>query len=64
MQKRLDHFHVVQNARKHLSGKAQEWAIKSNETTTLDDDKDISNFLDSRNDDFKKFLPTKIKHYC
>ena len=32
---------------------AQEWAIKSiNEITTLDDDKDISDFTDSSNDDF------------
>ena len=34
MQRRLDSFHAVQKARKHLSGKAQERAIKSiNEIT-------------------------------
>ena len=62
MQKWLDHFHAVQKARKHLSRKAQERAIKSiNEITNLDDDKDISDFSDSSNDDFQKFLPTKIR---
>ena len=40
-------------ARKHLKGKAQEQAIKSiNEIINLDNDKDISEFLDSSNDDF------------
>ena len=44
---------------------AQEWAIKSiNEITTLDDDKDISDFSVSSNDDFRKFLPMKIRCYC
>ena len=53
MQRWLDRFHAVQKARKHLSGKVQERAIKSiNEITTLDDDKDTSNFLDSSNDNF------------
>ena len=53
MQRRLDRFHAVQKARKHISGKAQERAIKSiNEITTLGDDKDISNFSYSNNDDF------------
>ena len=55
MKRWLDHFHAIQKARKHLSGKAQERAIKSiNEFTTLDDDKDISDFSDSSNDDFQK----------
>ena len=65
MQRWLDRFHAIQKARKHLSGKAQEWAIKSiNEITNLDDDKDISDFSDSSNDDFQKFLPTKIRRCC
>ena len=38
MQRRLDRFHAIQKAKKHLKGKAQEWAIKSiNEVTALDD---------------------------
>ena len=37
MQRRLDCFHAIQKAKKHLKGKAQEWAIKSiNEVTVLD----------------------------
>ena len=65
MQRKLDHFHAVQTARKHLSGKVQEWTIKSiNEITTLDDDKVISDFSDSSNEDFQKFLPTKIRRCC
>ena len=65
MQRRLDCFHAVQKARKHLSGKAQERAIKSiNEITNLDDDKDISDFSNLSNDDFQKFLPMKIRHCC
>jgi len=37
MQRQLDRFHAVQKARKHLSGKTQEWAIKSiNEITNLE----------------------------
>ena len=65
MQRQLNRFHAVQKARKHLSGKAQEWAIKSiNEITTLDDDEDISDFSDSSNDDFQKFLPTNIRRCC
>ena len=65
MQKRLDCFHAIQIARKHLKGKAQERAIKSiNEVAALDDERDISNFSDSSNDDFQKNLPTNIKHCC
>ena len=65
MQRRLDYFQVVQKARKHLSGNAQERAIKSiNEITNLDNHKDISDFSDSSNDDFKKFLPMKIRRCC
>ena len=53
MQRRLDRFHAIQKARKHLKGKAQERAIKSiNEITVLDDERDISDFLNSSNDDF------------
>ena len=53
MQRQLNRFHAVQKARKHLSEKAQEQAIKSiNEITTLGDDKDISDFSNSSNDDF------------
>ena len=65
MQRQLDRFHAVEKARKHLSGKAQERAIKSiNEIITFDDDKDILDFSDSSNDDFQKFLPTNIRHCC
>ena len=65
MQMQLDRFHVIQKARKHLKGKAQERAIKSiNEITVLDDERDISDFLDSSNDDFQKFLPTNIRRCC
>ena len=65
MQRRLDRFQAIQKARKHLKGKAQEWAIKSiNEITVLDDERDISDFLDSSNDDFQKFLPTNIRRCC
>ena len=65
MQKRLDRFHAIQKAKKHLKGKAQERAIKSiNEVTTLDDERDISDFLDSSNDDFQKFLPSNIRRCC
>ena len=53
MQRRLDRFHAIQKARKHLKGKAQERAMKSiNEIIVLDDERDISDFLDSSNDDF------------
>ena len=63
--KRLDHFHEIQKARKHLQGKAQDWAIEYiNEITSLNDDKDISDFSNSRNNDFQKFLPTNIRHCC
>ena len=65
IQRRLDHFHVIQKARKHLKGKAQERAIKSiNEITALDDERDISDFSNSSNDDFQKFLPTNIRRCC
>ena len=62
MQRRLDRFHAIKKARKHLKGKAQERAMKSiNEITALDDEGDISDFSDSSNDDFQKFLPTNIR---
>ena len=65
MQRRLDRFHAIQKARKHLKGKAQDQAIKSiNEIIALDDERDISNFSDSSNDDFQKFLPTNIRRCC
>ena len=65
MQRRLDRFHVIQKARKHLKGKVQERAMKSiNEITALDDERDISDFLDSSNDDFQKFLSTNIRRCC
>ena len=65
MQRRLDRFHAIQKARKHLKWKAQERAIKSiNEIIVLDDERDISDFSDSSNDDFQKFLPTNIRHCC
>ena len=60
MQRRLDRFHAIKKAKKHLKVKAQERAIKSiNEVTVLDDERDISDFSDSSNDDFQKFLPFK-----
>ena len=56
MQRQLDRFHTIQKVRKHLKGKAQERAIKSiNEIIVLDDERDISDFSDSSNDDFQKF---------
>ena len=65
MKRRLDRFHAIQKARKHLKGKAQKRAIKSiNKGTALDDEKDISNFSNSSNDDFQKFLPTNIRRFC
>ena len=65
MQRRLDHFHSIQKATKHLKGKVQERDIKSiNEITVLDDERDISYFLDSSNDDFQKFLPMNIRRCC
>ena len=65
MQRRLDRFHAIQKARKHLKGKAQKRAIKSiNEITALDDERDILDFSNSSNDDFQKFLPTNIRHCC
>ena len=65
MQRRLDRFHAIEKVRKHLKGKAQERAMKSiNEITTLDDERDISDFSDSSNDDFQKILPTNIRRCC
>ena len=65
MQMRLDHFHEIQKARKHLKGKTQERAIKSiNEITVLDDERDISDYSDSSNDDFQNFLPMNIRRCC
>ena len=65
MQRRLDRFHAIQKAKKHLKGKAQERAIKCiNEITVLDDERDISVFSDSSNDDFQKFLPTNVRCCC
>ena len=65
MQRRLNRFHTIQKARKHLQGKAQGRAIKSiNEITLLDDERDTSDLLDSSNDDFQKFIPTNIRHCC
>ena len=62
MQRRLDRFHAIQKARKHLKGKVQERAIKSiNEITALDDERDILDFSDSSNDDFQKFLRRNIR---
>ena len=62
MQRQLDCFHANQKARKHLKWKAQQRAIKSiNDVTTLDDEKDTSDFSNSSNDDFQKFLPTNIR---
>ena len=62
MQRQLERFHTIQKARKHLKGKVQEQAIKSmNEITALDDERDVSDFSDSSNDDFQKFLPTNIR---
>ena len=43
----------------------QERAIKSiNEITMLGDERDISDFSDSSNDDFQKFLPMNIRRCC
>ena len=35
-----------------------------NEITALDDERDISDFSNSSNDDFQKFLPTNIRRCC
>ena len=65
MQRQLDRFHTIQKVRKHLKGKAQERAIKSiNKIIVLDDERDISDFSDSSNDDFQKILPTNIRRCC
>ena len=65
MQRQLKRFHAIQKARKHLKGKAQERAINSiNEITSLDDERDISDYSDSSNYDFQKFLPTNIRRCC
>ena len=65
MKRRLDRFYAIQKARKHLKGKAQERAMKSiNEIRALDDETDISDFSDSSNDDFQKFLPSNIRRCC
>ena len=54
MQRRLDCYHVIQKARKHLKGKANERAIHSiNEITNLNSDKELSDFSNSSNDDFQ-----------
>ena len=46
-------------------GKAQERVIKSiNEVIALDDERDISDFSNSNNDDFQKFLHTNIRRCC
>ena len=55
----------MQSKRLDIWGKAQERAIKSiNVITNLNDDKDISNFSYSSNDDFQKFLPTNLRRCC
>ena len=65
MQRQLDHCHAIQKARKHLKGKVQERAINSiNKVTALDDERDISDFSYSSNDDFQKFLPTNSRRCC
>ena len=65
MPRRLDHFHAIQKARKHLKGKVQKRAIKStNEITNLDNDKDILDLSDSSNSDFQKIPPTNIRSCC
>ena len=65
MQKRLDRYHAIQKARKHLKGKAQERAIKSiNEITNLDSDKELFDYSDSGNDDFQTFLPMSLRRCC
>ena len=52
MQRWLDQFHAIQKAWKHLHGKSQE-------ITSLDNDKDISDFIDSSNDDFQEISTYK-----
>ena len=65
MKRQLDHFHAIQKVKKHLKGKTQERAIKSiSEVTTLDDERNISDFSDSSNDNFQKFLLTSIRRCC
>ena len=65
MQRRLDCYHAIQKAHKHLKGKANARAINSiNEITSLNSDKELSDFLDSSNDDFQKYLPTSLRRCC
>ena len=45
MQQRLDRYHAIQKARKHLKGKGQDHAINSiNEISNLASDNEISDF--------------------
>ncbi len=45
MQRRLDRYHAIQKAQKHLKGKANERAINSiNEITNLNSDKELFDF--------------------
>jgi hypothetical protein len=61
MQWRLDRYHAIQKARKHLKGKGQDRAINSiNEISNLASDNEISDFSDSSNDDFQKYLPRNM----
>ena len=65
IQRRLDCYHAIQKAIKHLKGKGQERVIKSiNEITDLDSNKDLSNFSDSDNNDFQTYLPTSLRRCC
>jgi hypothetical protein len=65
IQRQLDRYHAIQKAIKHLKGKGQERAIKSiNEIIDLDSDKDLSDFLDSGNNDFQTCLPTSLRCCC
>ena len=65
MQRRLDRYHAIQKAHKHLKGKANERAINSiNEITSFNSDKELSDFSDSSNDDFQKYLPTSLRRCC
>ena len=65
MQRRLDRYHAIQKARKHLKGKANERAINSiKEITNLNSDKELSDFSDLSNNDFQKYLSTCLRRCC
>ena len=65
MQRRLDRYHAIQKVRKHLKRKGQDRAINSiKEILNLTSNNEISDFPNSSNDDFKKYLPRNMRPCC